>query len=200
MFNLPGRGFHQRITSTSSVPMTPNDVIVHVRQFVIVLVSVDGCLVFLIEIASLICRILRLGSLSTIFAPSQSMTWFSVVAWSVRADLFMVDINLFFRSLCISLFSCCLHPFCVPPVVFLVVFLSSQCTQPHSSCMEFSTPVHPVLNTLEAEKRIDDYQFMNQIQITTAPRWCRYDASLRPTLRNSDVSYITKHVGRVIRA
>ena len=43
MFNLPGRGFRQRITLTSSVPMTLNDVIVHVRQFVIALVSVDGC-------------------------------------------------------------------------------------------------------------------------------------------------------------
>ena len=42
VFNLPGRGFRQRITLTSSVPMTLNDVIVHVRQFVIALVSVDG--------------------------------------------------------------------------------------------------------------------------------------------------------------
>ena len=41
--NLPGRGFRQLITSTSSVPMMLNDVIVHVRQFVIALVSVDGC-------------------------------------------------------------------------------------------------------------------------------------------------------------
>ena len=46
MFNLPGGGFHQHITSTSSVPMMLNDVIVHVRQFVIALVSVDGCSVF----------------------------------------------------------------------------------------------------------------------------------------------------------
>ena len=43
VFNLPGRGFRQRITLTSSVPMTLNDVIVHVRQFVMALVSVDGC-------------------------------------------------------------------------------------------------------------------------------------------------------------
>ena len=43
VLNLPGRGFRQRITLTSSVPMTLNDVIVHVRQFVIALVSVDGC-------------------------------------------------------------------------------------------------------------------------------------------------------------
>ena len=43
MFNLPGRGFRQLITSTSSVPMTLNDVIVHVWQFVIALISVDGC-------------------------------------------------------------------------------------------------------------------------------------------------------------
>ena len=43
MLHLPGRDFRQRITSTSSVPMTLNDVIVHVRQFVIALVSVDEC-------------------------------------------------------------------------------------------------------------------------------------------------------------
>ena len=104
-----------------------------------------GVPVFLIQIVSLICRILRLGSLSTMFTPSQSMMWFSVV---VRADLLMVDINFFFRSLCSSHFSCCLHPFCVPPVVFLVVFLSPQCTQHHSSCMVFGTPVHPVLLAL----------------------------------------------------
>ena len=49
--------------------------------------------------ASLICQILRLGSLSTIFTHSQSMLWFSVVTWSVRADLLMVDNNLFFPLL-----------------------------------------------------------------------------------------------------
>ena len=43
--------------------------------------------------ASLMCRILRLGSLSTIITPSQSMMWLSVV------DLLMVDINLFFPLL-----------------------------------------------------------------------------------------------------
>ena len=43
VFSLPGRGFRQLIKSTSSVPMTLNDVIVHVGQFVIALVSVDGC-------------------------------------------------------------------------------------------------------------------------------------------------------------
>ena len=43
MFSLPGRGFHQRVTLISSVPMTLDDVIVHVRQFIIALVSVDGC-------------------------------------------------------------------------------------------------------------------------------------------------------------
>ena len=43
MFSLPGRGFHQRVTLISSVPMKFDDVIVHVRQFIIALVSVDGC-------------------------------------------------------------------------------------------------------------------------------------------------------------
>ena len=108
VFNLPGRGFRQLIKLTSSVPMTLNEVIVHVRQFIIVLACVDGC--------SLICRILRLGSLSTIFTPSQSMMWFSVVTWSVRADLLMVDINLFSAP--------CVFPiFCV--VYVLSVFLQS---------------------------------------------------------------------------
>ena len=35
VFSLPGRGFHQRVTL--------DDVIVHMRQFIIALVSVDGC-------------------------------------------------------------------------------------------------------------------------------------------------------------
>ena len=43
MLSLTGRGFHQRVTLISSVPMTLDDVIVHVRQFIIALVSVDGC-------------------------------------------------------------------------------------------------------------------------------------------------------------
>ena len=43
MFSLPGRGFRQRVTLTSSVPMTLDDIIVHVRQFIVALVSVDGC-------------------------------------------------------------------------------------------------------------------------------------------------------------
>ena len=43
VFSLPGRGFHQRVTLISSVPMTLDDVIVHVRQFIIALVSVGGC-------------------------------------------------------------------------------------------------------------------------------------------------------------
>ena len=46
MFSLPGRGFHQCVTLISSVPMTLDDVIVHVRQFIIALVSVDGCCSF----------------------------------------------------------------------------------------------------------------------------------------------------------
>jgi len=40
--------------------------------------------VFLIQSASLVSRC---ASLSTTFALSQSMTWFSSTAWSVMADL-----------------------------------------------------------------------------------------------------------------
>ena len=52
-----------------------------------------------------------------IFAPSQIMIWFSVVAWSVMADLLKWDVSLFSRSLCISHCSCCLRPSCVRPIV-----------------------------------------------------------------------------------
>ena len=148
MFNLPGRGFRQHITSTSSVPMTLNDVIVHVRQFIIALVSVDGCSSFPdpdgfldmpdSSVGFLVYNFHSLPVYDTIFSGRMVL----------RADLLMVDINLFFRSLCISLFSCCLHPFCVPPVMFLVVFLSPQCTRYHSFCVVFGTPVRPVLLAL----------------------------------------------------
>ena len=99
MFSLPGRGFHQRVTLISSVPMTLDDVIVHVRQFIIALVSVDGCSSFSDPDGFLDVPDSSVGFLSTMFIPSQSMMWFSVVAWSVRADLLMVDINLFFPLL-----------------------------------------------------------------------------------------------------
>ena len=36
VFSLPGRGFRQRVTLTSSILMTLDDVIVHVRQFIMV--------------------------------------------------------------------------------------------------------------------------------------------------------------------
>ena len=46
----------------------------------------SGVFVFLIQMASFICQVLRLGSLSMIFAPFQSVMWFSVIAWSVSVD------------------------------------------------------------------------------------------------------------------
>ena len=96
MFNLPGRGFRQRITSTSSVPMTLNDVIVHVRQFVIAVVFVDGCSSFpdpdgFLDVPDSSVRFLVYNF--------YSLPVYDVVTWSVRADLLMVDINLFFPLL-----------------------------------------------------------------------------------------------------
>ena len=131
MFSLPGRGFHQRVTLISSVPMTLDDVIVHVRQFIIALVSVDGCSSFSDPDGFLMCRILRLGSLSTMLTPSQSMMWFSVVAWSVRADLLMVDINLSFPLLVYFSF--------FRVVYILSVFLQSCFSSLHVSPM-YSAP------------------------------------------------------------
>ena len=99
VFSLPGRGFHQRVTLISSVPMTLDDVIVHVRQFIIALVSVDGCCSFSDPDGFFDVPDSSVGFLVYNVPPSQSMMWFSVVAWSVRADLLMVDINLFFPLL-----------------------------------------------------------------------------------------------------
>ena len=87
MFNLPG------ITLTSSVPMTLNDIIVHVRQFEIALVSLDVCSGFPDPDGFLDMPDSSVGFLV------YKLMWFSVVAWSVRADLLMVDINLFFPLL-----------------------------------------------------------------------------------------------------
>ena len=96
VFNLPGRGFCQLITPTSSVPMTLNDVIVQMRQFVIALVSVDGCSGFPDPDGFLDMLDSSVGFLVYNFQFLPVYDWFSVVAWSVRADLLMVDINLFF--------------------------------------------------------------------------------------------------------
>ena len=62
--------------------MTLNGVIVHVRQFVIALVSVDECSCFLDPDGFLDMLDSSVGL---------GMMWFSVVVWSVRADLLMID-------------------------------------------------------------------------------------------------------------
>ena len=148
MFNLPGRGFRQRITLTSSVPMTLNDVIVHARQFVNALVSVNGCSSFPDPDGFLDVPDFSVGFLVYNILFPQSMMWFSVVAWSVRADLLMVDINLFSPLLVYFSFFVLSTSFLCSSSRVLVVFLSPQCTQHHSSCMVFGTPVHHVLLAL----------------------------------------------------
>ena len=100
-------------------------------------------LVFLIQMASLICWILWLGSLYTIFTPSQSMMWFSVVAWSVRAGLLMVDINLFF-----------------PLLVYLSFFVLSTSFLCSSNHVFSSLPVSPMYSAP---------QFLHGIWYTSSP-------------------------------
>ena len=102
-----------------------------------------GVVVFLIQMASLMCRILRLGSLSTMFTPSQSIMWFSVVAWSVRADLLMVDINLFF-----------------PLLVYFSFFVLSTSFLCSSSRVFSSLPVSPMYSAP---------QFLHGIWYTSSP-------------------------------
>ena len=140
VFNLPGRGFRQHITLTSSVPVTLNHVIVYVRQFIITLISFDGGSSFPdpdgffdVPDSSVGFRVYNFHSLPV---------YDVVFSCHMVCKGGFIDGRhqyIFFRSLCISIFSCCLHPFCVPPVVFLVFFLSPQCTQHHSSCMVFGT-------------------------------------------------------------
>ena len=151
MFSLPGRGFHQRVMLISSVPMTLDDVIVHVRQFIIALVSVDGCSSFSdpdgffdvpdSSVGFLVYNVHSLPAYDVVF--SCRMVYKGGFIDGRHQSFFPAPcVFLFFRVV----FSCC--PFCVPPVVFLVVFLSPQCTQHHSSCMVFGTPVHSVLLAL----------------------------------------------------
>ena len=166
MLNLPGRGFHQRVTLISSVPMTLDDVIVHVRQFIIALVSVDGCCSFFIQMASLMCRILRLGSLSTMLTPSQSMMWFSVVAWSVRADLLMVDINLFF-----------------PLLVYFSFFVLSTSFLCSSSRVFSSLPVSPMYSAP---------QFLHGIWYTSSP--CSSSSTLSLGCTNKHLRVVWGHI------
>ena len=118
VFNLPGRGFRQRITWTSSVPMTLNDVIVHVRQFVIALVSADGCSSFPDPDGFLYVSDSSVGFL--VYNVHSLPVYDVVFSCCMVCKGRFIDgrHQSFFRSLCISLFSCCLHPFCVPPVVF----------------------------------------------------------------------------------
>ena len=89
------------------------------------------------------CRILRLGSLSTMFHSVQSMMWISVVAWSVRADLLMVDINLFFPL--VVYFS------------FIVLSTSFLCS---SSRVFSSLPLSPMYSAP---------QFLHGIRYTSSP-------------------------------
>ena len=129
--------------------MTLNDVIVHVRQLVITLVSVDGCSSFpdpdgfLDMLDSLVgFLVYNLHSL-----PVYDVVFSCRMVY--KGGFIDGRHQSFFSAPCVFLFfSCSLCPFCVPPVVFLVVFLSPQCTQHHSSCMVFGTPVHPVLLAL----------------------------------------------------
>ena len=110
---LSGRGFRQRITSTSSVPMRLNDVIIHVRQFVLAFASVDGCSGFPDPDGFLDMPDSSAGYLVYNFH--------SLPVYDVVFSCHMVCKGgfIFFPPLfCISHFSCCLRPFCVPPVAF----------------------------------------------------------------------------------
>ena len=119
MFNLPGRGFRQLITLTSSVPMTLNDVIVHVREFIIALVSVDGCSGFPDPDGFLDMLDSLVGFLVYNF---HSLPVYDVVfSYCMVCKGGFVDgrHQSFFSAPCVfHIFRLRLRPFCVPPFVF----------------------------------------------------------------------------------
>ena len=122
MFNLPGRGFRQPIKSTSSVPMTLNDMIVHVRQFVIALVSVDGCSGFPDPDGFLNMLDSSVGFLVYNF---HSLPVYDVVfSCSMVCKVGFIDGRhqyFLFCFLCICHCSCCLRPVCVANVLSTTV-------------------------------------------------------------------------------
>ena len=148
MFSLPGRGFRQRVTLTSSVPMTLDDVIVHVRQFIITLVSVDGCSSFPDPD----------GFLDVPDSPVGFLVYnvHSLAVYDVVFSCRMVCKGGFIDGRHQSFFPLLVYfSFFVMSTSFLCsssrvfsTFLSPQCTQHHSSCIVFGTPVHPVLLAL----------------------------------------------------
>ena len=98
--------------------MTPNDVIVHVRQFVIVLVSVDGGSGFPDPDGFLGMPDSSVGFL---VYNSHSLPVYDVVfscRMVCKGGFIDGRHQFFFCSLCISHFSYYLRPFCVPPCVF----------------------------------------------------------------------------------
>ena len=120
MFFLPIETFVWHYMLTSSVLMM-NDVIVHMGSSWLPLSLFIGVFVLLIQMASFICRVLLFGSLSIVFAPSPSLMWFSVVAWSVWVDLLKLDIKLF-PAPCVFL---TVHVVYVLPVFVLSCFQQS---------------------------------------------------------------------------
>ena len=106
--------------------MTLNDVIVHVRQFVITLVSVDGCSSF--------------PDPDGFLDVPDSSVGFLVYNFH---SLPVYDVVFSCRMVCKGGFIDGKHQSFFPtPCVFLFFF------QHHSSCMVFGTPVHPVLLAL----------------------------------------------------
>ena len=122
------------------MPYWLDDVIVHVRKLVI-------ALVLRIHVASFACLLLCY-SLSTTFTPSQSLRWFSLVVWSVRAVLLVVDSDRIFSLLVYCSFFNSLHLSCVHLVWSQTISLSLLCRLRHNSDTVFGRLVHPVLLVL----------------------------------------------------
>ena len=111
--------------------------------------------VFLIQSASIIHLVCRCASLSTTFASSQSMTWFSSTAWSVMADLWVILLSLALKA-----------RVCVPAVKESTFFLCSLILRPNFL---------PVSSTYELE------QFLQGTRAPSSCKQSRHDQDVRRT-------------------
>ena len=115
-----------------------------------------GVFVFLIQMGSFTCRVLLFGSLSMMFALSQSTMWLSVIARSVMTHLLKLDINLFPQLL-----------------VYFSLFVLSTSFLCSSSRVFSSLPVSPIYSAP---------QFLHDVWYTSSPCSVFYGLQVLATL------------------
>ena len=166
VFSLPGRGFHQCVTLISLVPMTLDDVIVHVRQFIIALVSVDGCSSFSDPDGFL-------------DVPYSSVGFLAYNVHSLPAD----DVVFSCRMVCKGRFIDGRHQSFFPLLVYFSFFLLSTSFLCSSSRVFSSLPVSPMYSAP---------QFLHGIWYTSSP--CSSSSTLSLGCTNKRLRVVWGHI------